>query len=147
MGYTTSFAGRFNLTPSLTHEQWCDLTELHDGNPHHGDGAPDSYCQWEPTRKGDAIEWDGGEKFYNYVEWLQWIINRRLKPWGVAISGEVSWQGEEHGDSGVLSIADGKVVASKLQRAGREVDEDVLLDALESLRPSEFVLRFKVTYR
>src|SRR5207302_10365455 len=26
------------------------------------------YCQWVPTNDGKRLAWDGGEKFYHYVE-------------------------------------------------------------------------------
>src|ERR1039458_3667962 len=32
---------------------------------------PGLWCQWRPTEDHKAIEWDDGEKFYNYVEWIE----------------------------------------------------------------------------
>jgi len=32
-------------------------------------GQPSLWCQWTPSDDGYSIKWDGGEKFYNYVEW------------------------------------------------------------------------------
>ncbi len=60
---------------------------------------PSHWCQWVPTRDGKGIEWDGGEKFYNYEEWLHFLIDHFLIPWGYELSGTVSFEGEqgEHG--------------------------------------------------
>jgi len=32
-----------------------------------GECQPGLWCQWIPSDDGTAIEWDGGEKFYEYV--------------------------------------------------------------------------------
>jgi hypothetical protein len=34
-------------------------------------GQPGLWCQWVPTKDGCGIEWDGGEKFYDWTEWLR----------------------------------------------------------------------------
>jgi hypothetical protein len=72
-------------------------------------GQPGLWCQWVPNADGTAIEWDGGEKFYDYVEWLEYIIVNFLKPWGYTISGEVEWQGEDRGDMGKIIVKKNKV--------------------------------------
>lgn len=71
---------------------------------------PSLWCQWEinPLDR-QTISWDGGEKFYNYVEWIEYIIDRVLAPRGYLLSGSVTWQGEDHGDVGKISIKDNKV--------------------------------------
>ncbi len=33
-------------------------------------GQPALWCQWIPNELGTVIEWDGNEKFYCYVEWI-----------------------------------------------------------------------------
>lgn len=71
---------------------------------------PGLWCQWRPTEDGMGIEWDGGEKFYHYAEWLTYIINNFLAPKGYVLNGQVSWQGEDSGDIGVLEVKDNKVI-------------------------------------
>src|SRR5215471_12940599 len=66
-------------------------------------GQPGLWCQWVPTEHDDGIEWDGGEKFYHYAEWLQYIIDSFLAPWGYVVEGVVRWEGEEPGDVGHLT--------------------------------------------
>ena len=70
---------------------------------------PGLWCQWVPTREGRGIEWNGSEKFYNYVEWLQYIINRFLAPWGYTLTGEVNWEGEDNSDMGKIIVKDNKI--------------------------------------
>ncbi len=70
---------------------------------------PGLWCQWIPTEDGVAIEWDGGEKFYSYVEWLQYIIENFLKPWGYVLNGTVRWRGENFDDIGVISVIDNQI--------------------------------------
>jgi len=78
-------------------------------------GQPGLWCQWVPNEDGTEIEWDGGEKFYNYVEWLEYIIDNFLKPWGYKLNGAVKWFGEEPEDLGCIVVND-NVVKSKVAR-------------------------------
>lgn len=70
---------------------------------------PGLWCQWVPTADGMALEWDQNEKFYNYVEWLQYIVSKVLKPRGYALSGEVEWQGEERTDTGRIVVKNNEI--------------------------------------
>jgi len=65
---------------------------------------PNLWCQWVPSDDRLHIRWDGGEKFYDYVEWLSWIIDRVLAPRGYHLSGEVEWQGEDSRDIGKITV-------------------------------------------
>lgn len=76
-------------------------------------GQPGLWCQWVPTEDRTGIEWDGGEKFYDYEEWIQYLIDHFLKPWGYALTGRVSWRGESFDDRGVLVATGDKVEAKK----------------------------------
>ena len=75
-------------------------------------GQPGLWCQWMPNEDGDAILWDGVEKFYNYVQWIEYIIKNFLAPWGYKLNGEVEWHGEDHDDIGKIVIKD-NVVTTK----------------------------------
>lgn len=34
---------------------------------------PDLFCQWIYDKDEQGIVWNGGEKFYKYVEWIKYI--------------------------------------------------------------------------
>ncbi len=70
---------------------------------------PGLWCQWVPNADGTAIEWDGGEKFYSYVKWIEYLIKHFLAPWGYVLNGAVEWSGEDAGDIGKIVIKDNKV--------------------------------------
>lgn len=72
-------------------------------------GQPGLWCQWVPSKDGTAILWNGMEKFYYYIEWMEYLIKHFLKPWGYVLNGEVTWQGEEFEDSGVIRIKDNRI--------------------------------------
>jgi len=52
-----------------------------------------------------------GEKFYGWLEWLEYIIRYQLKPWGYLLNGQVSWRGENSGDSGIIYVKNNRVEA------------------------------------
>ena len=64
---------------------------------------PGLWCQWIMTDK-NTLEWDGGEKFYNYVEWLDYLIRHFFAPSGYTISGTVTWIGEIGDDFGKIDV-------------------------------------------
>jgi hypothetical protein len=74
-------------------------------------GVPSLWCQWVPNENGTEIVWDGGEKFYSYVEWLEYIIANFLAPWGYTLNGTVRWRGESFDDIGKILVKDNKVTA------------------------------------
>ena len=73
---------------------------------------PSLWCQWVPTEDGTAIEWDGGEKFYAYSEWLFYLITKILAPNGYTLNGTVIWQGEETGDVGKIHVVNNVVTVA-----------------------------------
>jgi hypothetical protein len=114
MGYTTKFKGKFVLNKPIkeleiykTIEKWNNGEEC------------DGYCQWVLTKDNKGFEWDYNEKFYEYQEWLQKLIEY-LKPFGYTITGQVEFQGEEIDDHGWLGIdANNKTYINKMGLSGR----------------------------
>ncbi len=78
---------------------------------------PGLWCQWIPGYDDDTIEWNYTEKFYNYIEWLEYIIERFLKPWGYTLNGEVEWYGEDRDDIGKIIVENNLIIV----RHGRVV--------------------------
>lgn len=75
----------------------------------HPKTQPGLWLGWIPTKDGKFLEWDQGEKFYNYIEWLQYLIKKILIPRGYILNGEVTWEGEESGDLGKIIVKDNVV--------------------------------------
>lgn len=81
-------------------------------------GQPGLWCQWIPQTndKGQSsIEWDGGEKFYEYIPWIKYLIKHFLEPWGYVVNGQVKWQGEEMDDRGVIMVENNVVTERDLE--------------------------------
>lgn len=70
-------------------------------------GIPGLWCQWVPV--GAQITWDENEKFYNYIEWIEYIVKNFIIPWGYVLDGEVEWKGEDSDDLGIIEISDNVV--------------------------------------
>ena len=70
---------------------------------------PSLWCQWELTEDGKYIRWDGGEKFNEYIEWIEYIIEKILDPKGYILNGEVEWFGENYDDRGLIIVKDNVV--------------------------------------
>lgn len=84
------------------------------------DGQPGLWCGWVPNEDGTAIVWDLGEKFYNYVDWIQYLMDHFLTPWGYKLSGRVTYQGEDEEDNGFIVVYNGRTFK----------DEDPILEKL-----------------
>jgi hypothetical protein len=67
-------------------------------------GQPGLWCQWVVSNDGSVLEWDGGEKFYEYGDWLRYLIEHFLSKWGRTLEGKIYWQGEESDDRGIIYV-------------------------------------------
>ena len=63
---------------------------------------PSLWLHWKPSDEATEIVWDGGEKFYEYEDWLRYLCDKILSPRGYEINGSVKFQGEESDDFGWL---------------------------------------------
>lgn len=137
MGYTTDFDGEFRLSRPLTVAEYRQLHELsntrHGGDTRHDPKFPGFYCQWVTNEDATAILWDGGEKFYEYVDWMNYIIDNYLSKWGVTLSGKIHYQGEATGDHGNLVIKDGRCVQVADVPGDLREDIEEYVDELEVL--------------
>ena len=70
--------------------------------------CPGLWCQWKIS-DNDTLCWDGGEKFYNYVEWLTYLIKNFFEPLGYKLSGIINWQGEYSDDTGSIKVIDNDI--------------------------------------
>lgn len=76
---------------------------------HTPSGAFSFYCCWTPTEDRQQLVWDGSEKFYYYVEWLQFVIDNFFKPWGYVLNGSVDWHGEDFFDTGTIVLNNNQI--------------------------------------
>jgi hypothetical protein len=98
-------------------------------------GQPNLWCHWTPTEDATALEWDADSSFCDYVEWLDYLLEHFLTPWGYRLSGQITWQGEFDDDRGTLLISHGKVRAL----SDRSVEEDYAefeASSFTSMRPA-----------
>lgn len=80
---------------------------------------PSLWCQWEITKDGKYLQWDGAEKFYNYVEWLRYMINNFFKPNGYVLNGAINYQGEDMDDFGVIHVIDNVISLDETPTKGQ----------------------------
>lgn len=71
--------------------------------------CPGYWCNWYINEETGVVEWDEGEKFYNYIEWLKFLIDNFFEPAGYKLNGEIFWEGEEREDTGVIVVKDNLV--------------------------------------
>jgi hypothetical protein len=74
---------------------------------------PGLWCKWAPTEDRSAIAWDGGEKFYDYIPWLRYLMKHFLAPWGYLLNGTVTWQGEREEDQGTIRVSNNAIGVSR----------------------------------
>jgi len=121
MGYSTDFEGSFELN-KLADDELVNIMNILSGDIHDDEETPGTWCQWE-LKNRSTIEWDQNEKFYSYVEWLDYIINKILIPRGYVLNGDVTWYGEDNGDTGNILVQDNKISVGEVPR-GEYVYED-----------------------
>ncbi len=92
---------------------------------------PGLWCQWIIDDYGN-LTWDGGEKFYNYEEWLVYLIDNFLAPSGYICNGEVEFQGEDMGDFGTIHVENNVVTIEygiRISSLEDISDEDLIAEA------------------
>jgi len=126
MGYSTEFKGQFDLDVRLPREYEDRLLLLQDQDTRDLDDDedyPGYFCQWILSKDRMHLRWDLGEKFNDYAEWLQWIIDEICTPAGVLLTGRVEYQGDDVGDHGFLVIKDGQVERTQCPLVNDTFDE------------------------
>ena len=66
---------------------------------------PGLWCQWIVSEDGKYLMWDRGEKFYNYIEWLEYIIENFVKTQDkLKVNGYLVYMGEDVHDIGIIEV-------------------------------------------
>lgn len=129
MGYITEFTGAVKLDRKLTMIEAKELLEISGADRSESITGIDAYFQWVPAETLEHIVWDGNEKFYKYVEQLQWLCNW-LQERHISANGELYWSGEEAGDTGTLVVSENVVVAKPNTKPVGESPRPLDLDDL-----------------
>ena len=95
-------------------------------------GQPGLWCQWV-INENRELAWDGGEKFYNYEEWLDYLIENFFEPLGYVLNGDIEWQGEESDDFGIIHVKDNFV----------EMQYGIRITSMSELRTEDLVAELK----
>lgn len=108
MGYTTEFHGAFEFDRRVDDDMYNFINKFAETR-HEELDVPGYWCQWV-INENNQLVWDGNEKFYNYVEWLEHLIEHYFEPNDYILNGEVEYQGEDYGDFGCIVVNDNKVL-------------------------------------
>lgn len=95
-------------------------------------GQPGLWCQWIIDNEG-RLAWDGSEKFYHYVEWLEYLIRHFFAPLGYVLNGDIEWQGEDYDDFGTIRVVDNTVTEQFGIRISSmaDIETNVLIEEIE----------------
>ncbi len=114
MGYSVYYTGEIAISPNLTEEHESLLADaLPSETVLLGISKEESRCiyhgcDWQFKDAQLSIE---GESRSDQDEWLRLLIGKFFEPNGYNLSGQVSWTGDESGDTGVIYV-DGNRVES-----------------------------------
>ena len=140
MGYSTYFTGLFEFDEPLTEEQINTINKF--GSERHestaGKQYPGIWCDWEVSEDGKYLMHNENEKFYYYVEWLDYLIDKYFKGWGRKLNGVVTWDGEDCTDNGTITITDNIVEAENTSEKLAHLEQG--LDKVLSLVPDQLPL-------
>lgn len=114
MGYNTDFKGQIQIEPPLNEHEWAYWTKFAEDDHREDKSLPSAYCQWIPNIAGDAIIWDGNEKFYESDKWMKHIVSQ-LKETGHKCNGTIIAQGEDIDDRWKLIVNDNNVTTQQLE--------------------------------
>lgn len=113
MGYITTFSGDLQIAGAITPEQLQELESFTNMRHCRGDDsnerlayAPSLWCDWRIVQcnDGSVVMYAVDGKNYHFKDWLDIIIKRFFKPWGLSANGLIQWQGEDPEDMGRLDV-------------------------------------------
>lgn len=127
MGYTTHFKKKIKIEPELTASQIKFIKSIYgdmrDFNPSKAEQMGFTWFRWELNEDMNALQWDGGEKFYDAPEKMQYIINECLLKWdNLKFNGTIRAQGEETEDIWDLKVVDNVVTVVEYERQGETIE-------------------------
>ena len=123
MGYTTKFKGELSITPCPA-EDIIELVNKISHTRHDDRKYPGIWCQWI-INIDKKLEWNGAEKFYNYIEWLEYLIKNIFAPRGYKLDGRIRFQGERFLDIGIIYVKDNSV--RKIYGLDDVTDDEIII--------------------
>ena len=88
----------YNSPPPTQPSLWCNWVT------NYGE-----HCRDTAEAERTLLFWNGNEKFYNYVEWLEYIIDNFIIRWENKLNGVVVWKGELDNDMGRIRIVENHI--------------------------------------
>lgn len=107
MGYTTKFKGTLQIEPQPSQELIETINSFSKVR-HDEEYFPGIWCQWIIDEDGQLC-WNGGEKFYKYSEWLEYLIENFFVPNNYVINGRIYFRGERFEDMGIIYVEENRV--------------------------------------
>lgn len=100
---------------------------------------PGLWCKWIPSTNKKSIIWSGAEKFYDYIEWLKYIMNNFMIPWNYKVNGNVEWQGEDEDDQGTIIVNNNNVYfvtqsRGRLYFENKQISKEIYQAALKDIK-------------
>ena len=72
------------------------------------DTVPGLWLDWM-IDENDHLVWNNAEKFYGYIDWLEYLITHFFAPKGYHLNGEIFWRGENFNDYGSIAVKDNDI--------------------------------------
>jgi hypothetical protein len=71
------------------------------------ESQPSLWCSFEFDNEGLHMTAQDG-KNYDYVTWVEYMLQKFFIPWGYKLDGSITWRGEDSEDLGMMEIIDNK---------------------------------------
>lgn len=94
--------------------------------------VPGLWCDWDIS--SDSLFWNGNETFYNYVDWLEYLIEKFFRPEGYLLNGTINFCVEDKEDFGRIIVENNKVTVEHgiCVMSFDEIDTKDLIKELEN---------------
>lgn len=117
MGYCVDWKGGLRLSKPMTKALAAEYRECEESEVWPGKTPDRRFNPWSLTADNHGID-VLTDKPGEWKDWLQYTVDHWLTPNGITVTGSCEWDGEERGDSGVITVEDGKVKARRKPNNG-----------------------------
>ena len=79
---------------------------------------PSLWCCWFYNIDKQNIEWNGFEKFYDYVHWMKYILEIIDNMTDCKFNGTIKWNGQNDDDFGEIQVINNEIIQhEKIKKA------------------------------